>query len=83
MAHFSVAKAKDGLSSLIARAEAGEEVVITRHGKPSVKLVRADQPRQMSGPGTLDWLIARRKSRPGVGITSSQLMKLLDEDEGG
>jgi prevent-host-death family protein len=38
MAHYSVAAAKDALSSLIAKAEAGEEVIITRHGRPAVEL---------------------------------------------
>ncbi|MDB5439507.1 MAG: hypothetical protein JWM33_1934 [Caulobacteraceae bacterium] len=32
--HVNIAKAKATLSELVARAEAGEEVVLTRHGKP-------------------------------------------------
>ena len=31
--------AKSSLSSLVARAVAGEEIVIAKHGKPMVKLV--------------------------------------------
>ncbi len=38
MANYSVATTKDNLSSLIDKALAGEEVVITRHGKPTVEL---------------------------------------------
>ncbi len=38
MARYSVAATKDNLSSLIDKALAGEEVVITRHGKPTVEL---------------------------------------------
>jgi prevent-host-death family protein len=38
MSHHSVAETKNQLSELIARAEKGEEIVITRHGKPVVKL---------------------------------------------
>ncbi len=38
MAHYSVAVTRDKLSSLIDKALAGEEVVITRHGKPTVAL---------------------------------------------
>jgi prevent-host-death family protein len=40
MARYSVVEAKNNLSALIDAAEAGEEVVITRHGKPAVHLVR-------------------------------------------
>jgi prevent-host-death family protein len=36
----NIAEAKAKLSELIARAEAGEEVVIARHGKPSVIVTR-------------------------------------------
>jgi prevent-host-death family protein len=38
MARYSVATTKDNLSSLIDKALAGEEVIITRHGKPTVSL---------------------------------------------
>jgi prevent-host-death family protein len=36
--HYSVATTKDQLSSLIDKALAGEEVIITRHGTPTVEL---------------------------------------------
>jgi prevent-host-death family protein len=36
--HVNIAKAKATLSDLVARAEAGEEVVLTRNGKPIVTL---------------------------------------------
>lgn len=38
MARYSVATTKDKLSSLIDKALAGEEVIITRHGKPTVEM---------------------------------------------
>ena len=38
MARYSVATTKNTLSSLIDKALAGEEVVITRHGKPMVAM---------------------------------------------
>lgn len=34
-----VSEAKAQLTDLVRRAEAGEEVVLTRHGQPAVKLV--------------------------------------------
>jgi antitoxin (DNA-binding transcriptional repressor) of toxin-antitoxin stability system len=36
----TVSDAKGQLTELVRRAEAGEEVVITRHGQPVVRLVR-------------------------------------------
>jgi prevent-host-death family protein len=36
---FNVQQARAQLSKLIARAEAGEEIVLARDGKPAVKLV--------------------------------------------
>lgn len=37
--HVSVSAAKGQLTELMRRAEAGEEVVLTRHGRPAVRLV--------------------------------------------
>ena len=37
----SVTDAKAQLTELVRRAEAGEEVILTRHGQPAVKLVVA------------------------------------------
>ncbi|MBV8776232.1 MAG: type II toxin-antitoxin system prevent-host-death family antitoxin [Alphaproteobacteria bacterium] len=42
----SLADAKARLSELVARAEAGEDVCITRRGKPVVRLTRVDRPKQ-------------------------------------
>lgn len=39
--HIAVTEAKGQLTELVRRAEAGEEVVLTRHGHPAVKLVPA------------------------------------------
>ena len=35
---ISVTKAKGRLTEIVSRAEAGEEIVLTRHGKATVKL---------------------------------------------
>jgi prevent-host-death family protein len=35
----SLSDAKDQLTELVRRAEAGDEIVLTRHGHPTVKLV--------------------------------------------
>jgi prevent-host-death family protein len=47
---ISIHAAKTHLSRLIARAEAGEEIVIARGNKPVVKLVSiAQKPRRVAG----------------------------------
>jgi prevent-host-death family protein len=53
MTTMNIAEAKSKLSELVARAEAGEEVVIARNGKPSVRL-------QPVGP------VVRRKPQLGA-----------------
>lgn len=49
----SVTEAKARLSALIDRAVAGEEIVITRHGRPVAKLVGADALREPRKLGLL------------------------------
>jgi prevent-host-death family protein len=41
MTRFGMHEAKTQLSKLVERAEDGEEIVITRHGEPAVRLVPA------------------------------------------
>lgn len=37
--HISVTAAKGQLTDLVRRAEAGDEIILTRHGQPAVRLV--------------------------------------------
>lgn len=54
MATFTVHQAKTELSKLMARAEAGEEIVIARRDKPAVKLVPVGETRKTERvPGAL------------------------------
>ena len=43
MKHVGMFEAKTNLSSLVEEVEKGGEVIITRHGKPVAKLVRAEE----------------------------------------
>jgi len=78
---YSVAEAKNTLPRLIDRALQGEEVVITRHGKPVAELKPARQ--QPAAPAaTYSWLQSRRRARPGVGLTSVEILdRLYDPDD--
>lgn len=49
MSHYSVHRAKTHLSRLLRKAEAGEEVVITRHGSPVARLAPVYGSRRVFG----------------------------------
>ena len=74
MARYSVAKAKDGLSALIAMAQSGEEVIITSHGKPVAEL-RMIQDEQISPAAMDEWLKKRREKLPRLDICSVELLR--------
>jgi prevent-host-death family protein len=80
MPAFSVAEAKNTLPKLIERALQGEEVIITRHGKPVAELTSMQRP-PAPPRGTYEWLRARRDARPGVGLTSVEILELLYETD--
>jgi prevent-host-death family protein len=85
MARYSVVEAKNNLSALIDAAEAGEEVVITRHGKPAVQLVRPDpfQSEEAKARRAAVWaeIDARRNAMPMSPISSVDLIRQM-RDEG-
>jgi prevent-host-death family protein len=68
----SVAEAKAHLSELIAAAEAGEDVVITRRGKPIVGLVRLESVKKKVD---LDWLREMTKDIPYQEQDSGSFMR--------
>jgi antitoxin (DNA-binding transcriptional repressor) of toxin-antitoxin stability system len=80
MTTYSVADAKAGLPQLIDRALEGEEVIITRHGRPVVEIRATRTPQVHAGHATYEWLRARRVARKGVGLTSVELLNQLYEE---
>jgi antitoxin (DNA-binding transcriptional repressor) of toxin-antitoxin stability system len=91
MARYSVATTRNNLSSLIDKALAGEEVVITRHGKPTAKLsmVRGDSDESKSEVSDADmerrreWmdrLQTLRDSMPRPKLSYLQIKKLEQAD---
>jgi len=80
MTNYSVADAKNHLPKLIDRALEGEEVVITRRGKPVVELKPVSQ-RPEPPIGTDEWLKQRRRMRPAINITSVDLLNLIYESD--
>lgn len=81
MPHYSVATTKDQLSSLIDKALAGEEVVITRHGKPVVELKVVSQPKR-DRQAAMERVRALRESLPPMPPTPlHRFSEWLYEDE--
>jgi len=58
MRSVAIAEAKNHLSELVAAAVAGEEIVITRHGKPAVRLVAAVEDRAARQREVIDRMFA-------------------------
>ena len=78
MSSVNLAVAKAHLSELINKVESGEEVVITRHGRPVARVVPATPVKQ---PVPLERLAALRKRLPPrKGSSAIELRKLRDEE---
>jgi prevent-host-death family protein len=72
MKHVGIKQARQELPDLIDRAEAGEEVIITRQGKAVAKLVAA--------PKTLKPLPSLAEFRHGIGRPRTPAVQLLREE---
>ncbi|MHB1170994.1 MAG: type II toxin-antitoxin system Phd/YefM family antitoxin [Lacisediminihabitans sp.] len=59
----SLYEAKTHLSELGDRAASGEEIVVTKHGKPRFRLVAVDAPVRRPGPGEVDLKISSADRR--------------------
>lgn len=84
MSNHSIAETKDHLSELIARAEKGEDVVITRHGRAVVRLV----PTTASKPEPyritkedVEWLRKHRVKGKIPNLDSGTLVSRMRDEE--
>lgn len=84
MRHVPVAEFKDSASAWIAAAEAGEEIVITRHGKPAVKLMAVAEDRKAAQRAAVDALFAagrERRARGEPSVSSEEIIAWIKEDQ--
>jgi len=78
-----VTEAKGQLTELVRRAEAGEEIVLTRHGQPAVQLVpvkrvpTADEKRKI-----LEDISARASAKALPGPNAARSQDFLYDDDG-
>ena len=78
-----VTEARARLSELMRRAEAGEEIVLTRHGKPAARIVPAAPPHDERARRALIasvQAVARQRIKPGP--TAARSQDFLYDDRG-
>ena len=80
MTSVSVAEAKNNLSSLIERALAGEQVIITKHGHRVAEL-RPVAASAQGAPSHYALLRKERDMRKAVDITSVELLNAMYDEE--
>jgi antitoxin (DNA-binding transcriptional repressor) of toxin-antitoxin stability system len=83
MSTHTVAEAKDHLPELIDRALQGEDVIITREGRPvaELKAVPAPPPHRPVTAADLDWLAERRSKLPRSSVDAGTFVsQMRDED---
>lgn len=78
MEAVNLADAKARLSELVGRAEAGEDVQISRRGRPVVKLVRVEHPCK---PIDFEALARLRASLPLQSQDAAEFMRELRDAE--
>ena len=81
----AISEAKAQLTDLVRRAEAGEEVVLTRHGHPAVQLVPVKRrPTREEKRALLEKLRGSAKGMPEwEGVTAATAADFLYDDETG
>lgn len=78
MVTVSLVQAKARLSELLDKVEAGEEVVVTRHGRAVARILSALYPKQ---PLPLDDLAAFRATMPRLRRSSAELLREARDEE--
>ena len=78
MLTVNLAHAKTHLSDLLDKVEAGEEIVITRHGRPVAHVRPVETEKK---PIPLEELAAFRATMPKLNVSSADLLRQM-RDEG-
>lgn len=81
--HIAVSEAKAQLTDLVRRSEGGEEIILTRHGRPVVMLKPVKPASRPVTQADLEWLKANRiKPKPGLESPSESLQIMRDDERG-
>ncbi len=76
MESIGLYEAKSRLSELVERVESGQEVVITKRGRPVAKIVRAE-PVKQDRRAALARVRAFAKTRPFPKLSDKELKRLI------
>ena len=82
MKHVGMFEAKTNLSSLVEEVEKGGEVVITRHGKPVAKIVRAESdlmPEEVARQRQAMAEIREMARKRGLRISQEEIKSWIEE----
>jgi prevent-host-death family protein len=80
---LAITEAKARLTDLVRRAEAGEEIVLTRHGHAVVRLVAMQaKPSAKSRAELIDAVRAQAAAKATAGATAARSQDFLYDDEG-
>ena len=80
MATYGVAEAKNNFPHLLDRAESGEQITITRHGKPVAELRSLPTLTPEQRKARMLEIAERRLSRPPLGMTSVELINSMYDE---
>jgi prevent-host-death family protein len=84
MISVGIKELKARLSSYVAQAKEGQEIVITEHGKDVALIIPLSQERQavksLMAEGKADWLGGKPKGLRGIRIKGKALSKTVIED---
>jgi antitoxin (DNA-binding transcriptional repressor) of toxin-antitoxin stability system len=82
MSSYPLSAAKEELSRLIDRAQAGEVVTITREGKPVAELRALEiAPKGRPSAQLIDEIAARAKLRPWAGKSAGDMLREMRDEE--
>jgi prevent-host-death family protein len=79
---ISVSDAKGQLTELVRRAEAGDDVVLTRHGKAAVRLVPVAAKPTSADKRKLFALVRAMAGKPTPGPDAARSQDFLYDDDG-
>ena len=81
--HVSVTRAKGQLTELVRRAEAGDEIILTRHGQPAVRLVAVKPVRDRKArKGLLEAIRASGAAKASTGPSAARSQDFLYDRDG-
>lgn len=85
MATYGVAEAKNQFTRLLERAENGESITITRHGKPVAELKGTPRTKPdmtlEERQAAYEAFVKRRQSRPPLGISAADLIRSMRDGD--